>query len=422
LRVVRYTLAGMKIVIVGAGLAGLTCAKVLRERGAEVAVFEASDDVGGRVRTDGRAGFLLDRGFQVYFTSYPVARRHLDYGALDFRSFDPGAIVCRGQDKSVLSDPLRDPKAIIPSLLSDAATVGDKFRTLELAARSVQGGISAGDENGETDTSTLEYLQAAGLSERYIGSFFRPFYGGIFLNRELTTSARVLRFTLRMLATGCTVVPVLGMGEIPRQLASRLTESAVQLNSPVEALLRDGDRVVGIRTPGEEHEADAVVVATDALAAGTLTGEPVPEGSVGEVCIYYETDGLGSGKKILLNAEDGAFVNNAVQMSNISERYAPPGRHLLYAVALTGFDLPDEDLYRRGIEDLSRWYPGADFRPLALYRIPYGQFAQPPGIHSRLPENDTQTPGLFMAGEYTEDASINGSMLSGEKAAEAVIS
>ena len=412
----------MKIVIVGAGLAGLTCAKVLSERGAEVAVFEASDDIGGRVRTDERDGFLLDRGFQVYFTSYPVARRHLDYGALDFRSFDPGAVVCRGPEKSVLSDPLRDPKALVPSLLSDAATFRDKFLTLDLAARSVQGGISAGDENGETDTSTLEYLRSSGLSERYIEYFFRPFYGGIFLNLRLTTSAHVLRFTLRMLATGRTVVPALGMGEIPRQLASRLTEGAVRLTSPVDSLGRDGERVVGVRVGGEEHEADAVVVATDAPAAGTLTGEPVPEGSVGEVCIYYETDGLGSGKKILLNAEDGAFVNNAVQMSNISERYAPPSRHLLSAVALTGLGLPDKDLYRKGIEDLSRWYPGADFRPLALYRIPYGQFAQPPGIRDRLPENKTRTPGLFLAGEYTEDASINGSILSGEKAAEAVIS
>ena len=108
-----------------------------------------------------------------------------------------------------------------------------------------------------------------------------------------------------------------------------------------------------------------------------------------------------------MNAEDGAFVNNAVKMSSISEKYAPPERHLLYAVALTGMALPYEVLYRRGIEDLSRWYPRADFRPLALRRIPYGQFAQP--------------PGLVLAGEYTEDSSINGSMLSGEKAARAVI-
>jgi phytoene dehydrogenase-like protein len=114
----------MKIIVVGAGLAGLTCAKVLRIRGAEVTAFEASDDLGGRVRTDEQDGFLLDRGFQVYFTSYPVAAKHLDYEALDFRSFDPGVIVHRGSDNSVLSDPLRDPKALVPSLLSDAATCG----------------------------------------------------------------------------------------------------------------------------------------------------------------------------------------------------------------------------------------------------------------------------------------------------------
>ena len=402
-------------------MAGLTCAKVLRERGAEVAVFEASEDVGGRVRTDEQDGFLLDRGFQVYFTSYPVAERHLDYEALDFRAFDPGAIVHRGQEKSVLSDPLRDPRALVPSLLSDAATLGDKLRTLELVARTSPVGISAGAEDGESDTSMLEYLETAGLSGRYIDSFCRPFYGGITLNRGLTTSARVLRFTLRMLASGRTVVPALGMGEIPRQLASRLQEGEIRFDSPVEGLLREGERVVGVRSVGKEYEADAVAVATDAPTAGALAGEAVPEGSVGEVCLYYETDGLGTGKKILLNAEDGAFVNNAVEMSNISEKYAPPDRHLLYAVALTGMDLPDEDLYRKGIEDLSRWYPQADFRPLALRRIPYGQFAQPPGIHSRLPENRTQTPGLVLAGEYTEDSSINGSMLSGEKAAGAVI-
>jgi hypothetical protein len=66
---------------------------------------------------------------------------------------------------------------------------------------------------------------------------------------------------------------------------------------------------------------------------------------------------------------------------------------------------------------VTSWYPEADLAPLAVYRIPFAQFAQPPGIHGRLPENRTATPGLLVAGEYTEDSSINGSMLSGEKAA-----
>jgi phytoene dehydrogenase-like protein len=408
----------MKAIVIGAGLAGLTCAKVLGERGAEVAVFEASDGVGGRVRTDERDGFLLDRGFQVYFTSYPVAKRHLDHKSLDFRVFDPGAIVYRGKERSVLSDPVRDPKAFLPTLLSGDATFGDKLRTVGVAAKTLPGGAtSAGRENGGADVSTLEYLRSSGLSERYIDSFFRPFYGGITLNRALTTSSRVLRFTFRMLATGKTVVPARGMGQIPNQLASRLPEGDIHLNSPVDSLLRDGERVRGVVAGGREHEADAVVVATDAPTAGELAGERTPEGSVGEVCLYYETSGLDDGKKILLNADEAPFVNNASEMSNVSERYAPEGRHLLYAVALSGLDLPDEELLRRGVEDVSRWYPDAEFRPIGLRRIPYGQFAQPPGVHEGLPGNRTGTPGLFLAGEYTEDSSINGSMLSGEKAA-----
>ena len=408
----------MRIIVVGAGLAGLTCAKVLHERGHEVSVFEASDGVGGRVRTDERDGFLLDRGFQVYFTSYPAARRHLDHDALDLRTFDPGAIIRRGREETVLSDPLRDPKALLPTLASDAATLGDKVRTVTVAAEELSGNaVSAGAMNGRGDPSTLEYLRDTGFSERFIDSFFRPFFGGILLNRDLASSSRVFRFVFKMLATGRTVVPARGMAVIPRQLASHLPDGTVHLDSPVEGLLREDGRVLGVRVGNEEHEADAVVVATDAPAAGRLSGESVPEESVGEVCMYYETSGLGSGRKVVLNADAGAFINNAVEISNVSEHYAPPGRHLLYAVALGGFDLADEELYRRGIEELASWYPGAEFVPLGLRRIPFGQFFQPPGIHERLPENRTGTPGLILAGEYTEDSSINGSMLSGERAA-----
>jgi phytoene dehydrogenase-like protein len=412
----------MKVVVVGAGLAGLTCAKVLVEQGHEIAVFEASDGVGGRVQTDVLDGFLLDRGFQVYFAAYPVSKRHLDHGALDLKPFDPGAIIQRGGSRSVLSDPLRDPKSLVPSLFSEAATFPDKLRTLKLAAGSVlEGAESAGRLDGEGDVSALSYLRDQGFSKGFIDNFFRPFYGGIFLDPSLSTSARVLRFAFKMLSTGNTAVPARGIGEIPKQLAARLPLDAVRTSSPVSSLIRDESRVAGVEAAGGEQEADAVVVATDAPTAGQLAGAVAPEESVGQVCVYYATDGLGSGKKILLNAEDGGFVNNAVEVSNVAPAYAPRGQNLLSVVALGGFDLPDEEIYRRGVEDISRWYPEADLKPLAIYRTPYAQFSQPPGIHERLPENRTKTPGLFLAGEYTEDSSINGSMLSGEKAAKEVM-
>lgn len=407
----------MKIIVVGAGLAGLTCAKVLAEHGAEVVVFEASDGVGGRVRTDERDGFLLDRGFQVYFTAYPVSRRHLDHGALDLKPFDPGAIVCRGKERSVLSDPLRDPKALVPSLLSDAATFSDKLRTLGLVVSAASERAMSAGEVDRVDSSSLEFLRSYGFSERIVDDFFRPFYGGIFLDRSLSTSSRVLRFTLKMLATGKTTVPARGIGEIPKQLAARLPLDAVCTESPVSGLLRDGDRIVGVAAAGVEYEADAVVVATDAPASGRLVGVAAPEGSVGQLCVYYAADGVRSGKKISLNAESGGFVNNAVDISAVAPSYAPRGQHLLSVVALGGFGLSDEEIYRRGVADVTRWYPEADLEPLAVYRVSYAQFPQPPGVHEALPGNRTDTPGLVLAGEYTEDSSINGSMLSGEKAA-----
>ncbi|MGF1470349.1 MAG: FAD-dependent oxidoreductase, partial [Rubrobacteraceae bacterium] len=113
----------------------------------------------------------------------------------------------------------------------------------------------------------------------------------------------------------------------------------------------------------------------------------------------------------------GGFLNNAVQISNVSRSYAPDSQELVCAVALGSMEQPDGELYRRGVEEISAWYPTADLRPLAIYRIPFAQFAQPPGIHGRLPANRTTKRGLVLAGEYTEDSSINGSMLSGEKAA-----
>lgn len=407
----------MRVLIIGAGLAGLTCAKVLNEKNVEVSLFEASDGVGGRVRTDEKDGFLLDRGFQVYFTAYPAAKRHLDHDRLDLRRFDPGAVIHRGRRRDVLSDPIRDPGSAMSGLFSDAATFGDKTKTLSRS-------VAAGEENTESvgdvaeeRTSTLEHLRATGFSDGIIENFFRPFYGGIFLDRSLSTSSRVFRFTFSMMAKGETTVPAKGIGEIPKQLAAHLPNDSIHLETPVEEILRDGDRAVGVKANGETHEAEAVIVATEAPAAARLVGSEVPEGSVGEVCVYYEMGGAGDAKKIGLGADDGSFFNNAQEMSAVSGEYAPPGRRLVSAVALDAFDLSDEEIYRRGIAELSDWYPDADFRPLAVYRIPYCQFAQPPGVHAELPGNRTETPGLFLAGEYTEDSSINGSMLSGEKAA-----
>ena len=96
-------------VIVGAGLAGLSCAISLEAAGLTVTLLEASDAPGGRVRTDVVEGFRLDRGFQVLLTAYPEAKRLLDNRALQLKRFEPGALVWHGGKFHRFADPFRSP-------------------------------------------------------------------------------------------------------------------------------------------------------------------------------------------------------------------------------------------------------------------------------------------------------------------------
>jgi len=414
-------------IVVGAGLAGLACARALVDAGAPVRVLEAADEVGGRVRTDLRDGYRLDRGFQVLFTAYPAVRRWLDLSQLDLRPFEPGAAIRYGGGWAVLGDPRRDPGALLPSITTTVVGLGDKLRTLALAARLVTrdwDGVRAitGD-----DRSTLDYLRACGFSDAYIDRFIRPFYGGIYLDRGLTTSARVFAFTLRMLATGDIVVPAEGMGAIARQLAAGLPQGTLQTGVRVRALLREGGRVIGVQTAVGEVRGARVVVATASIAAAALTGLSLPTSGLGTTAVYFgSSTPLVGHKKILLDPEPSAFINNAVQLSNIAPEYAPPGRHLFVCSVLGAPDLSDETIIARCRATLVDWFGATATAPerlsvLGVVRVPFAQFGQPAGIHDMLPRNRTALPGLFLAGEYTEDSSINGSLRSGEGAAGAAL-
>jgi phytoene dehydrogenase-like protein len=421
----------MAVVIVGAGLAGLTCARHLQRHNIPVMVLEAADEVGGRVRSDTIDGFTLDRGFQVLFDVYPAVRRNLDLDALELRAFDPGAIIYHDGRRTVLTDPLRDRNwaDVAGAVFSPAATLRDKLRTVRLA---LAHNVPRHDQKAEEDTeSILEYLKSLGMSARVIDNFYRPFFAGILLQRDLLASAAPFRFYLRMLVLGRATLPAHGMGAISRQLAAPFRDAGcLRLEAVVAGLLRDGGHVTGVRLEnGEEIPADAVVLATDAQVAARLGGLETPGGALHATAVYLAgTRPVYAGRKIVLNAAPSALVNNAQQLTNVVPEYAPPGRHLLSAVVLGLPLMNDRELVIAVMRDLRRMFAGDvaalraldTYYPLRVYRIRYAQFPQPPGIYATLPPNRTGQPGLYAAAEWTEGSSINGAMTSGEHCAAAI--
>ncbi len=326
---------------------------------------------------------------------------------------------------------MRDPGSIVAGLLNPLISPADKLRVLRLV-RDVAG-LSVGDifagkgQPGGEDESSEQYLQRLGFAEDgFINHFARPFYGGVFLDRALATSARMFQFIFKMLATGDTVLPAEGMQAISEQLAAALPGYSVRFRERVSEILVSEGRARGVRlVSGETIEADLVVVATEGPIAEKLMGMSLPTKAVGSVGLYFAGDEqLYQERKILLNANAHAYVNEAVLMTNIAPTYAPAGKHLLSATVLDSPEGDDEEIARRCLAEMAGWFPEHDLRRwrlLAVYRIPFSQFAQRPGVFDGLPGNRTQVEGLFLAGEYTESSSIHGAMHSGEKAAREVL-
>ena len=396
------------VAIVGAGLAGLSCAVALHDAGVPVQLFEASDGVGGRVRTDHVDGFTLDRGFQVALTAYPELHRQLDMAALDLRAFDPGALVWRGGRGSVIGDPFRRPSTVISTVSAPIGSVFDKARIGLLRHR--LRGVHPVQLLRGPDGSTRQALRDAGFSDTIIERFFRPLVGGIQLDPELSDSRRMFDIIFRMLADGDSAVPSSGMQAIPEQLAARLPAGSVHLGARVATTTDRSITVDG----GEEIAAAAVVVATEGPTAARLLniGE-VESKSVGAV-YFAAAEAPIDTKLVVLDGTGNGPVLNVAVMSNVAPSYAPDGRHLIVA-AMPGH--VEESIETAARAQLRSWWgPAVDtWEHLRTYRIEHGQPRQRPPFD---PKRPVATPdGRFVCGDHRDTASIQGAMYSGRRCA-----
>ena len=402
-----------KFSIVGAGLAGLAAAATLVDRGNDVTIFEASDGVGGRVRTDVVDGYQLDRGFQILLTAYPVAQRVFDYDALDLRRFHAGSFVQLDSGRVLVGDPLRRPGDLLPTIQAPVGSVVDKVRLLQWR-RSVMSG-SVDDIWRRAECTTAARFSDLKFSDDFVEQFLGPLFAGITLDPKLQITSRFTEFVFRMLSSGFGAVPLDGMGALGAQLAERVGEENIRLSTPVEAVTSGTVRTVG----GEVVESDAVIVATDMDAAGELASTPT-YGWNGVTTHWFSSDVAPFDEPLLfLNGTREGPINNVAVMSNVSPRYAPAGKHLT-AVSVPGPQDAGADLAAIRSQ-LRGWFGGAvsDWELLRSDVIAHAQPAHLPG--EDVPGKARVANDVFVAGDHRYNASINGALHSGRSAARSAL-
>ncbi|MTI22893.1 FAD-dependent oxidoreductase [Fulvivirga sp. RKSG066] len=399
------------VIIVGAGVAGLVCAYELEKRNYRPLIIEASDRVGGRVKTTTIDGCPLDHGFQVLLTEYPEAKHYLDYDSLNLKYFNSGAIVYDKSKVRPLSDPLREPSQIFKMLTSPVGTIGDKLKIAQLALHLKQKSIE--DIFKSKDKTTLSYLKKKHFSDDIIDQFFSPFFGGIYLENELNTSCRMFEFVFKMFAEGQAAIPEKGIEEIPKQLKGLLKNTTFKFNSPVKTI----DTTVHLSN-GEQLKADNIVVATQPEPLiNNLDGEPSYRSVIN---LYFKSKkGIINKPTIGLVPSMNIAINNFHEVSAITNHN--DSKEKVISVSVNKSRLDDDLIDQvQGELSLISDLPESNFTLLEKFKV---SKALPvvDDVKNKMESTEVRlNDNIFLAGDYLLNGSLNAAMKSGRIAAEAV--
>jgi phytoene dehydrogenase-like protein len=401
-----------EVVIIGAGLAGLSCARVLHEHGIGFTLLEKTDRPGGRIKTDLVAGYLLDHGFQVLQTGYPDISNYLNLQELKLSSFPSGVAVRFKNNFHVVADPRRHPSNFYSTLAAPIGSVGDRFKLLKLAgalARKPMEHIFDGPEE-----STIDFLVNWGFSERFIKSFFTPFFSGACLESSMQGSSRVLKYVTRLFATGDAALPSDGMGAIPSQIAAALPAQSIRYNQ--EAVKVEEGLVT--LSDGSKIEAHHIVVAVSQPVCARLLDFNAPVESVAEACVYFGSDWHPPIKDpfLVLNGEGSGPINNIAFPSLVAPTYAPPGKTLIAAVVLGDEFVHNQDLVNLVRQQLTGWFGAEvkDWEHLKTLTIDHALPGQRPPTSNPYQIPQPYSEGIRICGEHQSLPGLLWALMSGE--------
>ena len=403
-----------KIYIVGAGVSGLVAAQVLENQGYQPVILEASDRAGGRVKTDIKNGFQLDHGFQVLLSSYPAAQKYLDFKALKLQELKPGAVIFNNGKQQIIGDPLRDISTLFSTLFSGIGTLSDKFKIFQLNLKLKNKSIEAIFSSDEI--STKVYLQEFGFSSQIITQFFTPFFTGIFLENELTTSSRMFEFVFKMFGEGLAVLPKGGMEEISKQLVANLSNTTFQYNTQVSSV---SDDEIVLHT-GEKLVSTATIIATD---ASKLVRDAPSKNLIWKSCqtLYFTANKRVIEKPMIgLVSKEDSLINNIFYHTSVAT-HSNNTEELLSVTVVKEHQLTEEQLIATVTKQLQEECTIDHLTFLAVYHI---KKALPDlkDIKYEVSPPETQlSSGIFLAGDVQLNGSLNAAMIAGEKAALQVI-
>lgn len=403
-----------KINIIGAGVSGLIAAQILENYGYHPTIIEATDKVGGRVKSDSYKGYTLDHGFQVLLTSYPAAKKYLDYKALELQEFLPGATIFKNGKQQTIGDPLRKLTLLFPTLFSSIGNFSDKLKVLKLNTILKKKEISAIFK--ENEKTTLQYLQDFGFSKEIISDFFKPFFSGIFLEPNLDTSSRMFEFVYKMFGDGLAVLPKKGIQAISDQLKSKLNNTTFLFNTAVKEV-KNSSIILQDNSAIKSH---ITIIATEASSLISNLKNQETEWKSCET-LYFESEKRTIQKPIIgLIANENSLVNNifyhtSVDIANKSDK------ELLSVTIVNNHQLNEKQLIDKVKQELKEYCKMEDLHFLKRYQI---KKALPKLTNLQYEISSTETKlksTLFLAGDQLLNGSLNAAMIAGERAALGVI-
>jgi len=397
--------------IVGGGISGIIAALELESAGLKPTIYEKEDQLGGRVRTDYIDGYPFDHGFQVLLTAYPEAQHYLDYEQLDLQYFLSGSRVCYEGKTVRIGDPLSSSTFWLDSFDPTLSTLKDKVKTLQLSLRLKNKPLT--DIFDKEETSALQYLQGLGFSDRVIERFFKPFFGGIFLETELHTSSRLFEFLFKMFGTGNSVIPAGGMQKITDQLISKLQHTTIHTGTAVEDIRSRSIKLSDGRNISSGH----IIIATNLNHLMSNKDSTKWKRSVN---YYFEIEAPTYTDKIItLSAKPNRLVNNYYYPTNLMAH--PQGKTILSTTVLDDQGFGKETLMKKINEELKESGVKGDLKLITSYDIPYSLPDLTDIQYKLTPDKIELDKGIYNCGDHTMMGSLNAAMYSGRYVAQHII-